>query len=251
MGNVITFPIRPADAHINDGYAYIVEYENGTIKVGKTRNPQKRLRTHKSTGRKLGIEVSRWHVSEIHRTYSETEKHLITFCRNETGGKEKGEYFKAPLFDGCVEYLNTLNISPSTDEEIAQDKRKADEATKMFKDAANAVVESLEKNKNLYSVTVDSEYLAVLAALGLDPNYKITSSPDKPLPLDTNGANKVLEILDENYGIPFEDAIHLTFFEFIEISFDMLKKVMVLSAKNKILKQRPELMTQPYFDSEE
>lgn len=83
------------------GYIYIAEWKNGLVKIGKAKNPEKRLATLRTQS---PIEIKQIYISgelpnyheieiEVHHYFSEYRKH--------------GEYFDLP-FGKAVEYIEKL-----------------------------------------------------------------------------------------------------------------------------------------------
>lgn len=75
------------------GHLYVVQFESGVLKVGKSARPEKRLANHAKTG----PVVDSW-VSAHHLGISVTEGEVIKYC-NESGALFAGrEYFSGLQF---------------------------------------------------------------------------------------------------------------------------------------------------------
>lgn len=84
------------------GHLYVVEFSTGTVKVGKTRRPDKRIGEHEREAAAFGGRISdRW-VSAAHDGYDTAEDALIDACCLE-GKQIKREYFAGLPFDRAVE----------------------------------------------------------------------------------------------------------------------------------------------------
>lgn len=71
------------------GYLYVIEFDSGVIKVGKTANVESRLKSHAKTG----LIRYAW-ASQAHLHCSKTERLLISYC-GEHGQLHGGrEYFR-------------------------------------------------------------------------------------------------------------------------------------------------------------
>jgi hypothetical protein len=74
-------------------YLYIVEFNTGTIKVGRTRCPETRLKNHATAARPHGITVARQWVSQPHWLARDNEDKLIKFCARRYRALNDGEFF--------------------------------------------------------------------------------------------------------------------------------------------------------------
>lgn len=81
-------------------YLYVIEFQNGTVKVGRTTNPDKRLSDHRSTGKALGVPVTRAWVSDAHEGSEATEQMLLNVLGQATEGRE---WFREVMFLHAVE----------------------------------------------------------------------------------------------------------------------------------------------------
>lgn len=62
------------------GYLYVIEFDTGTIKIGQTRNPKRRLAEHRRNAAAFGVSISRYWFSAPHGDYLRTEAELIIDC---------------------------------------------------------------------------------------------------------------------------------------------------------------------------
>ena len=58
------------------GHVYVLAFDNGTVKVGQTKNATQRLNTHKSSARGFGLTVTDEWVSPLHAGYRANEDAL-------------------------------------------------------------------------------------------------------------------------------------------------------------------------------
>lgn len=90
-------------------YIYIVQFGSGTIKVGKTKNPTSRLRTHAATARTHGIKVAAQWISQPITTAAENERLLIRFCNERFTSLNGGEYFAGAVIDEVLAFAERLS----------------------------------------------------------------------------------------------------------------------------------------------
>lgn len=80
------------------GYIYIIEFSNGTVKVGSTTNPPERFATHRQHAEAFNIGVANHWISEEHPQYRKTEKALIALAEAMGGARARREYFHGISF---------------------------------------------------------------------------------------------------------------------------------------------------------
>lgn len=101
------------------GYVYVVELQNGTVKVGRTGNPERRINEHNRNALAQQGAVARSWASSAHRNSPATEQQLIDFCRRTFGEPVVGrEVFANADFDRTVRYASRLPLHLVTDESI-------------------------------------------------------------------------------------------------------------------------------------
>lgn len=93
------------------GYIYLIEYQDGSVKVGRTASPGNRVESHWNDARKFGHQVVRVWVSKAHANHIANEKEAIMIC-NEFGEQKSGkEYFSGEgLFDTVLPRLESLEF---------------------------------------------------------------------------------------------------------------------------------------------
>lgn len=93
------------------GHIYLIEYQDGFVKVGRTADPRNRVESHWIDARKFGYQITRMWVSKTHANYVENEKEAIMHC-NEFGEQKYGkEYFSGEdLFDQVLPSLENLGF---------------------------------------------------------------------------------------------------------------------------------------------
>jgi hypothetical protein len=93
---------------MSGGYVYVIEFGNGTVKVGHTRAIANRLNTHERTARSFGLKVSRCWESPCHDGWLENERELMRLARELGGVPTTPEYFNGVSFDALVEKAGEL-----------------------------------------------------------------------------------------------------------------------------------------------
>lgn len=95
-------------------YLYVIEFENGTVKVGRSSNISTRISDHKSTGAALGVPVSRVWQSDAHEHSYDSENRLLAALPSPTSGRE---WFREVLFNDVVQLAEGI-VELSTDPEM-------------------------------------------------------------------------------------------------------------------------------------
>lgn len=103
-----TQPIKLPGTSRAGAYLYLVEFNSGTIKVGRTRNPASRLKNHATTGRPHGISVSRQWLSQPHRHAEDNERLLLKFCHSRFTSVNEGEFFENADTGEIIAFLEQL-----------------------------------------------------------------------------------------------------------------------------------------------
>lgn len=108
---------RPHPKH--GGFIYIVEYSDGTVKVGQTVNPASRLANHSTGGRSFGLEINRAWLSVPHPQYRSNERALIAWGSANATSRGR-EYFHGASADRVVDFARTLDYSQLSAAEVAR-----------------------------------------------------------------------------------------------------------------------------------
>jgi DNA-binding XRE family transcriptional regulator len=97
--------------YMSDGYVYLIAFDNGLVKVGRTRNIERRLIAHTQAAHNFGFAVTGKWVSPRHRGWMGNEDELIRLA-HELGGKQTTpEYFKNVSFEALVERARQLSFA--------------------------------------------------------------------------------------------------------------------------------------------
>lgn len=91
-------------------YIYVIGFDNGLIKVGRTSRPQQRITSHKGNVYNISrAEIINQWVSVEHTNPDENERKLISFCevKSKKTGK-RSEWFNNVNFADVVSYAEGL-----------------------------------------------------------------------------------------------------------------------------------------------
>ena len=80
-------------------HLYVVEFDDGTIKVGYTVDPEARIKAHAFNAGKFRISIIRHWVSEPHVAARLNEKTLIAWCKPRAGSVHGEEWYTGLSFD--------------------------------------------------------------------------------------------------------------------------------------------------------
>lgn len=111
IGATVPLTRLPSRANFG-GFLYIVSFDNGITKVGRTADPQGRIRAHEQAGRRFGVRrVSVW-VSRLHDDCVRTESELIAVARRLSVSHDGREYFTGLSFSDLVNAADELQLPP-------------------------------------------------------------------------------------------------------------------------------------------
>ena len=103
-------PVTPSE---NAGCIYVIEFSNGTVKVGRSSTPDTRLATHRSQGRKFGADITDQWVSPRHAEWHANEAKLISIAKELGGTPAAAEYFTGVAFADITERARDLPFTLS------------------------------------------------------------------------------------------------------------------------------------------
>jgi predicted GIY-YIG superfamily endonuclease len=90
---------------------YVVEFDQGTIKIGYSTNPELRMQNFASHGAVFRIRVLRHWVSEPHMGACLNEKTLIEWCRKRAVEVSGKEWFYGLEFDEVKKAIQQMVAS--------------------------------------------------------------------------------------------------------------------------------------------
>lgn len=97
---------------------YVVEFANGTLKVGQTRRPVRRLKEYATTAATHRDMVTRSWFSDPHVEYAANEQALITYCADRWHVATGKEYFHGADYERVVGFGNSLPMSRLTEADL-------------------------------------------------------------------------------------------------------------------------------------
>jgi hypothetical protein len=131
-------------------HVYVIEFDGGLIKVGRTSYPDQRIKTHESTvcnftKKKI---VNKW-ISSKHGNAKENELKMISFCSSTGESTGSREWFKGVSFFDVVAFSESLIF----DKSMERDPRRYYEVSAKF---AHAEIE-MEAVSRAYSCAIKLE----------------------------------------------------------------------------------------------
>jgi hypothetical protein len=94
------------------GYLYVLLFDNGTVKLGCSANPGRRIESHRGNAEGFGIEALRVWISPLHDDYIRTEKELIAQAEMLGGKQIRKEYFAGVDFAAVVTAARRITYPP-------------------------------------------------------------------------------------------------------------------------------------------
>lgn len=92
------------------GYVYVVEFNTGLVKVGRTQSPQDRLVSYMSHAGAFGAHPTRGWVSPLHEGNRGTEAALVVLAGELGGQSTAREYFNGVAFEEIVARASALSF---------------------------------------------------------------------------------------------------------------------------------------------
>ncbi len=108
------------------GYIYVIEFSNGTVKVGRSAEVTERIKVHDATARSFGLSIiSKW-TSPLHRDWKDNEEKLKALAEELGGVPNNGEYFAGLSFGLIAAAAAGLPFEPPGLEAERAPQRKPD-----------------------------------------------------------------------------------------------------------------------------
>lgn len=92
------------------GHVYVIEFSDGTVKVGKSVTPSARIASHASTAACFGIITAQVWTSGL-LDCGATERATLEYLRQTFESRNGGEFFVGG-FDAAVAFVGTLEAAP-------------------------------------------------------------------------------------------------------------------------------------------
>lgn len=145
------------------GYIYVLQFTGDLIKVGSTRNPRKRIRTHHAEAQVFGAQLIDCWLSGPHRSYLDSEAKLIGLARPMATEVRRMEYFigvQLPAlmaafnsWDGSAPATTKLDLGFGADDPLWDDLKEVEERTPDIPmTAADIKVEAAFRRRRLRGV---------------------------------------------------------------------------------------------------
>lgn len=236
-------PRRPEGSHWTDGYVYVVEFSDGTTKVGRTKNPDKRIDHHRRDGEKFGILIEKVWCSSIHRDYEATEAGLIRYAIGAGKGQGGYEYFTSLKFDNAVRFVEKLDVRSSTEYQISSDKADEDSRVPMFGDMRGIDPEGeVQPNIQVGNNAV---------ALALQPFFDLSVElPEQSRSVSPEMRDQLIEAgIDsaENTGRDPSSVDEWSTLEWLEHNLDLAVYSAKLSMRNRISREDRSDLLDPWL----
>lgn len=103
----------------DEGFLYLVEFNQGTLKVGYSKRPTARIKQHEKAADVFGISVKRTWISAPHREATENERLAITWCAAHATTVRGAEWFTGVAFADAKAYIESLPANRMTDAQFA------------------------------------------------------------------------------------------------------------------------------------
>lgn len=93
------------------GHCYAIEFDNGTVKIGRTTNIIRRLSQHRSSATRFCVDIQKIVITEAVTNHKALEKTLLDFACSLKGSSSKGEYFNGLSIIELQSKLKKLHVS--------------------------------------------------------------------------------------------------------------------------------------------
>ncbi len=94
----------------NVGHCYAIEFDNGTVKIGKTINPSARFNAHRTSAKKFGVSVVKAIISMSIPFHDEMEEKLLSDASSICTITNSKEYFSGITIDDCCELFRRNGV---------------------------------------------------------------------------------------------------------------------------------------------
>lgn len=181
---------------MNAGYVYVLAFDNGTIKIGRTQNAARRLGSHKSSARSFGLTITDEWVSPLHVEWQVNENALKTIAAIAGGTPTSPEYFNGASFAAVTEKARDLPFTPPESGEAAAPRRVPEPGQGQFVPAKPA--NPLSKLAITQRVEELSKYLVELAYLYYEFGMSVETARSMPANLHFADVLDMIHHAEEN-----------------------------------------------------
>lgn len=216
------------------GYVYVIEFDNGTIKVGCTSNPQSRVSAHVRSAASFGIVLTRQWVSPLHEGHQETEKQLISLAEQFGSVSGGTEYFTGVDFTKLIERAEKLSF-PSVDTEAAEYRAKH---------VADVAIHSIESAKTAQDArTVTDDLIGRLFGRTEGGGYHPTT-----LDVDEVIPHELVECLANKTGRTVEEVLAMDYIDQLESTLTTAVQLEALRLRGYALENNRLDLLRPLAD---
>lgn len=204
------------------GHVYVIEFGNGTIKVGRTANPFSRISKHAESLLPSGHQIVKAWVSIAHRNPAATEKLLIAFGRANCSGVVRDEYFHGLRFADVVAHALRMDYKPIDPDEIAELVREERERARAF----GHILGVTDDRPRLF----EAAQAAIAAAFGRKPD----GTHRVPVAFGAASPEQLRAVLEEvalAKGCPVDDVLGMTWLEILSELMCAVVRVEALQLK--------------------
>lgn len=115
-----------------EGHIYIVEFSEGTVKVGFSTTPGKRMRQHAGHAAAFGISIARSWTSHPHLEAKVNERALIAWCSGRARVTRKSEYFAGLDYAELATFAGSLPMNRHTEAAFQVHERQTRRRSDVF-----------------------------------------------------------------------------------------------------------------------
>ncbi|MEN6544521.1 MAG: hypothetical protein ABFE07_00595 [Armatimonadia bacterium] len=217
------------------GYIYILELSTGLVKVGKTRSPRDRIKSHLDSAARFGASITNFWISDQHDNFSDNEAALIAALGNPVHG---AEFFRVTYPDAKA-IATSLDFHRLTDEE----RRSKDEISSARAAAkAMGLVHDGGDYVRIKVLADEAGPLQLLYSSSLPNGFEPSSDEER-----THLPSLILN-LSEKSGIPIEEIETWSYIEVMEHIAVMAIRVQALRLTNRALLAGRYDLTQPAIE---
>ena len=236
------FPVRPESAHEEDGYVYIVEFSDKTIKVGRSGKPNLRLHQHRHDAAKFGLSISQWWVSGLHRGFAASEAALTRFALDAGALQGGNEYFKDLSFSAARTFAEGFDIRTSDHLEVEAYETRREESLRRIKEATSRVAQDTRKH-----VRVSGDSAAWVLSTFFDPLAELPVFENSMTPEENIAMAEVAVGLAERAGVTGDDVYEWGSYNYLCRILDTLVESAKLEMKIRINREDRSDMYAPWF----
>lgn len=168
-----------------EAYIYVIAFSEGTVKVGFTTNPAKRLPYYRHAAACFGFTVVETWVSTPHLKARANERALIAWCAAHAVETRNSEYFVGLGPAQVITFADTLPMARHTDESFAEFEKvrqtRIEGATTAFSNVLQGELKRVFEPRSDGDLSADNpEHVWVTASLmelKLDSAREVLANP--------------------------------------------------------------------------